>query len=118
MCLPVAVVRVAAQDIRHSYPSTQKMKTMLQCLAKPLERIWRIFKRKFMADEREMRLQRLHTLREKGVNPYPNQVVRTHTVADVLEHFDTWEGLDGSFTLTGRIRLLRDMGKSAFVNIE
>ena len=65
-----------------------------------------------------MRLQRLHTLQEKGVNPYPNQVERSHTIADVLEHFDIWEGLDGSFTLTGRIRLMRDMGKSAFVNIE
>ena len=71
-----------------------------------------------MADEREMRLQRLHTLREKGVNPYPNRVERTHTIAEVLEHFDEWQGPEGSFTLAGRIRLLRDMGKSAFVNIE
>ena len=71
-----------------------------------------------MADEREVRLQRLHTLRERGVNPYPNRVERTHTIADVLEHFDEWQGPDGSFTLTGRIRLVRDMGKSAFVNIE
>ncbi len=71
-----------------------------------------------MADEREVRLQRLHTLQEKGINPYPSRVERTHTIAEVLEHFNDWEGPEGSFTLAGRIRLVRDMGKSAFVNIE
>ncbi len=71
-----------------------------------------------MADEREVRLQRLHTLQEKGINPYPNRVERTHTIAEVLEHFNDWEGPEGSFTLTGRIRLMRDMGKSSFAHIE
>ncbi len=71
-----------------------------------------------MADEREVRLQRLHTLQERGINPYPNRVERTHTIAEVLEHFNDWEGPEGSFTLAGRIRLMRDMGKSSFAHIE
>jgi len=71
-----------------------------------------------MADEREIRLQRLHKLREKGIDPYPNRVERTHTIADVLEHFNEWQGEQGDFTLTGRIRLMRDMGKAAFAQIE
>ena len=71
-----------------------------------------------MADEREVRLQRLHALREKGINPYPNQVQRTHTIAEVLDNFDELQGPEGSFTLSGRIRLLRDMGKIAFLKIE
>lgn len=71
-----------------------------------------------MTDEREVRLQRLHALREKGINPYPNQVQRTHTIAEVLENFDEWQGPEGSFTLTGRIRLMREMGKIAFFKIE
>ena len=71
-----------------------------------------------MPDEREIRLQRLHKLREKGINPYPNRVERTHTIADVLEHFNEWQGEQGDFTLTGRIRLMRDMGKAAFAQIE
>ena len=71
-----------------------------------------------MADEREMRLQRLHALRERGINPYPNSVQRTHTIAQVLEHFEEWQGPEGSFTLTGRLRLMRDMGKAAFAQIE
>ncbi|OLC61256.1 MAG: lysine--tRNA ligase [Ktedonobacter sp. 13_1_40CM_4_52_4] len=71
-----------------------------------------------MADEREIRLQRLHALREQGVNPYPNRVMRTHTILEILQHFDEWQGPEGSFTITGRIRLMREMGKVAFVKIE
>ena len=71
-----------------------------------------------MADEREMRLQRLRTLQDRGINPYPNRVERTHTIAEVLEHFEEWRGPEGSFTLTGRLRLMRLMGKAAFAQIE
>jgi len=71
-----------------------------------------------MADERDVRLQRLHALREKGLNPYPNQVQRTHTIAEVLSHFDELQEPEGSVTLTGRIRLMREMGKIAFFKIE
>src|SRR5205823_8878753 len=75
-------------------------------------------KRHFMTDERAVRLQRLHILREKGINPYPNRVERTHTISEVLQHFDEWQGPQGSFTLAGRIRLMREMGKAAFFKIE
>ena len=71
-----------------------------------------------MSDEREIRLQRLHTLRERGINPYPNRVERTHTIAEVLERFDEWQGPEGSFTLAGRIRSMRDQGKITFAHIE
>ncbi|HKF36820.1 MAG TPA: lysine--tRNA ligase [Ktedonobacteraceae bacterium] len=71
-----------------------------------------------MAEEREIRLQRLHALRERAIDPYPNHVERTHTIAEILEHFDVWQGPEGSFTLTGRIRLLREMGRAAFAQIE
>nr|HET6904211.1 lysine--tRNA ligase [Ktedonobacteraceae bacterium] len=71
-----------------------------------------------MPDERDIRLQRLYALREKGINPYPNTVQRTHTIAEVLQHFDTLQGPEGSVTLVGRIRLMREMGKIAFFKIE
>lgn len=71
-----------------------------------------------MTDERNMRLQRLHTLQEQGINPYPNRVQRTHTISQVLQHFDEWQGPEGSYTLVGRIRLMREMGKVAFLKIE
>ncbi|HEV2659037.1 MAG TPA: lysine--tRNA ligase, partial [Ktedonobacteraceae bacterium] len=71
-----------------------------------------------MPDEREIRLQRLQELREQGINPYPNSVERTNTIADVLEHFDEFVGPGNSYTLVGRIRLMREMGKAAFAKIE
>src|SRR5579862_8023899 len=71
-----------------------------------------------MPDEREIRLQRLQALREQGTNPYPNSVARSHTIADVLQKFDAFEGPEGAFTLVGRVRLLREMGKATFAKIE
>src|SRR5437773_5450521 len=71
-----------------------------------------------MTDEREVRLQRLQTLRDMGINPYPNSAERTHTIADVLSQFETYVGPEGSFTLVGRVRLLREMGKATFAKIE
>ncbi len=68
--------------------------------------------------EEDARLQRLHALREQGIDPYPNRVQRTHTIAEVLDRFDEWQGAEGSFTLTGRIRLMREMGKAAFAQLE
>src|SRR5437763_4611677 len=89
------------------------LKSMLEWLAKCRRSI-----RKIMPDEREMRLQRLHTLQERGINPYPNRVDRTHTIAEILQHFEEWQGPEGTFTITGRLRLIRIMGKAAFAQIE
>lgn len=71
-----------------------------------------------MTEERDVRIQRLHTLRERGVHPYPNRAVRSHTLAEALQHFDEWQGEEHTLTLVGRIRLMRDMGKAAFAHIE
>src|SRR5260370_30442564 len=71
-----------------------------------------------LISEEEARRRRLEALREKGINPYPNRVERTHTIAEVLQHFDAWRGEEGDFILTGRIRLMRDMGKVTFAQIE
>lgn len=70
-----------------------------------------------MTEERDVRLQRLHALRERGVNPYPNRVTRSHTIAEALQHFEEWQGEEQTLTLVGRIRLLRDMGKAAFASL-
>src|SRR6266567_2657486 len=80
--------------------------------------IYRRRKKTIMSDEREARLQRLHILREQGINPYPNRVQRTHTIPEILQHFEEWQGPEGSVTLTGRILLMREMGKAAFFKIE
>lgn len=71
-----------------------------------------------MPEERDIRLQRLHALRELKVNPYPNRVERTHTIQNILHQFDKLAGLERSHTLVGRVRLRRVLGKVTFLNIE
>lgn len=69
-----------------------------------------------MSDEREARLEKLAALRAEGIDPYPARSHRTHTAAETLAHFDALEG--EQITLTGRLMLLREMGKSVFAHIE
>src|SRR5947209_9076876 len=73
-----------------------------------------------MLEELEAPIQRLHALRERGVNPYPNRVERTHTIQEILNQFDELElaGPAGDFTLVGRVRFRRKLGKITFLNIE
>src|SRR5437660_2928655 len=71
-----------------------------------------------LLSEQEARRLKLLALREKGIDPYPNRVQRTNTIIDVLEHFDELQRDERDVDLTGRIRLMRDMGKAAFAQIE
>ena len=71
-----------------------------------------------MSDEREARLEKLAALRAAGIDPYPAQSHRTHTAAETLAHFDELLSQGQEITLTGRLVLLREMGKSAFAHIE
>jgi lysyl-tRNA synthetase class 2 len=68
--------------------------------------------------EQESRRQKLAAIRTKGINPYPNRVQRTHTIANALQNFDELQSDQRNIVLTGRIRLMRDMGKAAFAQIE
>ena len=45
-----------------------------------------------LISEEDARRQKLKALQEKGINPYPNRVQRTNTIADILEHFNEWQG--------------------------
>jgi len=63
------------------------------------------------------RLEKLENLKKAGVNPYPPDSSRTHTVAEVLSNFDTLAD-QGAVILTGRLRALRGHGKLLFGNLE
>lgn len=62
------------------------------------------------------RNEKLNTLREQGVDPYPHNYSPTHTSSDVLENYDELEGKD--VTVAGRIMALRKMGKASFFHIQ
>src|SRR5260370_22490769 len=71
-----------------------------------------ILEENYMADEREARLQRLHALWEKGINPYPNRGERAHTITKVFQHFVEWQGEEGRLSLSERSCRLRRQGRA------
>ncbi len=69
--------------------------------------------------ERQRRLK-LERLRERGVEPYPPRVQRTHTARQTRAAFEAASatGEELEVIVVGRLRRLNDMGKSTFAHIE
>ncbi len=68
-----------------------------------------------LQDYRDERLRKLAELKELGVDPYPANVERTHTCAEVLGKYDELAGQEVS--VVGRIVSIRSFGKLAFIKL-
>ncbi len=66
-----------------------------------------------LKDFRDERLRKLEELKQLGINPYPAQSQRTHTLRQVVDDFAALEGKDVS--VLGRIIGIRKFGKLAFI---
>jgi lysyl-tRNA synthetase class 2 len=64
----------------------------------------------------QVRLEKLHELQSKGINPFGERFERTHHAVDILNNFAELEGKD--VTIAGRILSKRDMGKASFAHIQ
>ncbi len=73
------------------------------------------------------RIKKSETLREKGINPYPNQIKKgTPSVKFLkecayihdIETDEMKQDKTKSYTLTGRLKFMRIMGKASFAKIE
>ena len=75
------------------------------------------------------RTKKTETLREKGINPYPNQVKKGTPSATflsecnyvhelIVDEGEMKQDKEKSYTLTGRLKFIRIMGKAAFAKIE
>jgi len=69
----------------------------------------------------KVRLAKMERLRAAGIEPYPTRAQRTHTTAEASAAYQP--GADehtpqGAYTLAGRLRSIRVMGKAAFAHIE
>lgn len=67
--------------------------------------------------------KKLHALREKGVNPFPYDFERTHSVAEVGAQFDSKLGPEqkaegAKVKIAGRLMTMRLMGKAAFFHFQ
>jgi lysyl-tRNA synthetase class 2 len=65
-----------------------------------------------------IRLEKLAALKERGIEPFPPRVERTHTSAEAIQAFEKDETKSVTPTLVGRVRSIRTMGKIIFAHIE
>lgn len=68
-----------------------------------------------LKDYRDERLRKLEELKEIGINPYPAQAERTHTLSEITHNFAQLESK--KVQVVGRITNIRKFGKIAFVVI-
>lgn len=71
----------------------------------------------------KVRLSKMEKLRAAGQEPYPTRAKRTHTSAQALAAYAAQPPADthqpsGEYTVAGRIKAIRVMGKSTFAHIE
>src|SRR3989344_7456071 len=69
-------------------------------------------------DLKKVRFDKLVLLREAGMDPYPAESHRTHTVAQVLENFDSYQSNGDHVVLNGRAMARREHGGSMFIDLE
>lgn len=73
--------------------------------------------------EYQQRLEKLKTLKEKGLNPYPNDFKPSNTCGEISkDHGDTskeeLEAKNTNVSIAGRIMALRDFGKASFIQVQ
>ena len=72
----------------------------------------------------QQRIEKAEKLREVGINPYSNESSRNSTIAKFLNvnsdiaHTEEKRDESRSYTVAGRIKLFRLMGKASFLKIE
>jgi lysyl-tRNA synthetase class 2 len=67
---------------------------------------------------RENRKEKLESLKDRGVNPYPRQFDRTHTAEEARELFDPEGENDERIRICGRIVAERLHGSAAFLDLK
>ena len=68
------------------------------------------------------RRKKLSVYREQGINPYPNGILPHHTSEEIqrihgAQNAEELESLQKTFSLAGRIMMIRSFGKAAFLRI-
>ena len=72
----------------------------------------------------QQRIEKAHKLKELGFNPYENNSTRDTTIEKFLnvnsdvEHLENKRDENRHYTVSGRIKFLRIMGKASFIKIE
>ncbi len=62
------------------------------------------------------RVEKIKSLREEGIDPFPHKYDRSHKISDALASYEDLEGKQDT-SLAGRLMSRRIMGKASFSNI-
>jgi lysyl-tRNA synthetase class 2 len=72
-----------------------------------------------LTDLERQRLKKLEWLREQGIDPFVARVERTHTIAEAIAAYQSaGEDQEVQVAVAGRLKSIREMGKSSFAHIE
>ncbi|MBI1298193.1 lysine--tRNA ligase [bacterium] len=71
-----------------------------------------------LSDQEQSRIQKLDGLRAAGIDPYPARVKRTHTIAEARASYDPEGSNETVFSIVGRVKSIRVMGKASFADLE
>ena len=69
-------------------------------------------------DYRQIRIDKLEDLRKQGTNGYAYRFDVTHSVAEVLEGFETLAGAGTEVSLAGRVMRNRRQGRAGFAHVQ
>lgn len=64
----------------------------------------------------KQRIEKINTIKEKGINPYPIRYTRSDMAAEIKEKFEDGQSTD--VNIAGRLKSKRVMGKASFANVE
>lgn len=68
-------------------------------------------------DIKNVRLQKLNLLKEKGIDPYPANTLREISLKDALENFETLSADGEKKWISGRVMSLRGQGAIVFITL-
>lgn len=68
----------------------------------------------------EDRIDKLRSLEDMNVNPYPHEFNRSHRIGEFVQKFDEVDEIteDDSFQLAGRVARINDLGSIFFIDIK
>lgn len=68
--------------------------------------------------ERDERLNRLEEIKKLGIDPYPANTERSHTIHQVTENFDKISSMNDQVFICGRLRSFRAHGNLTFCTLQ
>lgn len=70
-----------------------------------------------LEDIKQVRLDKLQKIKDRGINPYPAKTTKTHNIVDIESNFDELSQKEQVVTLAGRVMSMRGQGAIIFSDL-